>query len=57
LNRSAIKSIGLQCNADSSLKAVTRHAALVHEAEAEGVSLNQLLSAKISAQLQDVAAV
>lgn len=33
------------------------HAALVHEAEAEGVSLNQLLVAKISAQLRDVAAV
>lgn len=31
------------------------HAALTHEAESEGVSLNQLLVAKLSAQLRDVA--
>ena len=31
------------------------HAALAHEAEQEGVSLNQLIVAKLSAQLRDVA--
>ncbi len=31
------------------------HAALSHEAESEGVSLNQLIVAKLSAQLRDVA--
>ncbi len=31
------------------------HASLAHEAEQEGVSLNQLIVAKLSAQLRDVA--
>lgn len=31
------------------------HAALSHEAELEGVSMNQLIVAKLSAQLRDVA--
>lgn len=31
------------------------HAALAHEAEQEGVSLNQLIVAKLAAQLRDVA--
>lgn len=31
------------------------HAAMIHEAEQEGVSLNQLIVAKLAAQLRDVA--